>query len=36
MILLIAENEYNLSQCLAHNLPYIVIDGEYEVKDISL
>ena len=26
---LIAENEYNLSQCIAHGLPYILIDGEY-------
>ena len=29
---LIAENEYNLVQCVAHNLPYILIDGEYEVN----
>ena len=28
---LIAENAYNLAQCVAHNLPYILIDGEYEV-----
>ena len=28
---LIAENEYNLSQCIACNLPYILIDGEYAV-----
>ena len=28
---LIAENEYNLSQCIAHKLPYILIDGEYSV-----
>ena len=26
---LIAENEYNLSQCIANHLPYILIDGEY-------
>ena len=26
---LIAENEYNLAQCTAYNLPYILIDGEY-------
>ena len=26
---LIAENEYNLSQCIANQLPYILIDGEY-------
>ena len=26
---LIAENERNLSQCLAHDLPYILIDKEY-------
>ena len=29
---LIAENEYNLAQCTAHNLPYILIDGSYEVE----
>ena len=29
---LIAENEYNLVQCTAHNLPYILIDEEYEVE----
>lgn len=29
---LIAENEYNLAQCIAHNLPYILIDGSYEVE----
>ena len=29
---LIAENEYNLAQCTAHNLPYILIDEEYEVE----
>ena len=28
---LIAENAYNLSQCVAHNLPYILIDKTYEV-----
>ena len=32
MILLIAENEYNLTQCIARNLPYILIDKTYEVK----
>ena len=26
---LIAENEYNLSQCIAHNCAYVEIDGEY-------
>ena len=29
---LITENEYNLSQCIAHNLPYILIDKTYEVE----
>ena len=29
---LIAENEYNLSQCIARNLPYILIDKAYEVE----
>ena len=29
---LIAENAYNLSQCKAHNLPYILIDKTYEVS----
>ena len=29
---LIAENQKNLSQCIAHNLPYILIDKEYEVS----
>ena len=33
---LIAENEYNLAQCIDQNFPYILIDKEYEVKDISL
>ena len=28
---LIAENEYNLAQCIAHKLPYILIDGEYPI-----
>ena len=28
---LIAENAYNLSQCIAHNLPYILIDGAYSL-----
>ena len=28
---LIAENEYNLAQCTAYNLPYILIDGEYSL-----
>ncbi len=27
---LIAENEYNLTQCVFRNLPHILIDGEYE------
>ena len=29
---LIAENQYNLAQCIAHNLPYILIDKEYKVE----
>lgn len=29
---LIAENEHNLAQCIAHNLAYILIDKTYEVK----
>ena len=29
---LIAENEYNLAQCVAHNLPYIMIDKTYKVE----
>ena len=29
---LIAENAYNLAQCLAHKLPYLLIDQAYEVK----
>ena len=28
---LITENEYNLSQCITRNLPYILIDGEYSL-----
>ena len=28
---LIAENEYNLSQCKSYNLSYILIDGAYKV-----
>ena len=28
---LIAENAQNLAQCKAHNLPYILIDGEYDL-----
>ena len=28
---IIAENERNLAQCIAHNCPYIYIDGAYEV-----
>ena len=28
---LIAENEYNLSQCKAYSLDYILIDGEYSL-----
>ena len=29
---LIGENEYNLAQCAAYQLPYILIDKTYEVK----
>ncbi len=29
---LIVENEYNLAQCIAHDLPYILIDKEYKVE----
>ena len=29
---IIAENEYNFAQCIAHNLPYILIDKEYKVE----
>lgn len=29
--ILIAENEQNLTQCKAYNLPYILIDGEYNL-----
>ena len=29
---LIAENEHNLAQCIAHNLTYILIDKTYEVE----
>lgn len=28
---LIAENEQNLAQCIAHHLPYILIDGAYSL-----
>ena len=28
---LIAENEYNLTQCIANNLPYILFDGGYHL-----
>ena len=28
---LIGENEKNLAQCIARNLPYILIDGEYSL-----
>ena len=28
---LITENEFNLAQCLAYHLPYILIDSKYEV-----
>jgi len=28
---LIAGNEHNLARCIAHNLPYILIDGEYSL-----
>ena len=31
---LIADNAYNLAQCIAHDLPYILIDERYEVKEI--
>jgi len=31
---LIAENESNLSNCLFYRLPYIFIDGTYEVEPI--
>ena len=29
---LIRENEYNLEQCIARKLPYILIEDQYEVK----
>ena len=29
---LIAENAYNLAQCIAYDLPYILIDKEYKVE----
>lgn len=29
---LIAENEYNLAQCISRDLPYILIDKEYKVE----
>ena len=29
---LIAESGYNLAQCVAHKLPYILIDETYEVQ----
>lgn len=29
---LIAENAYNLGQCIAHDLPYVLIDKEYKVE----
>ena len=29
---LIAENEYNLSQCLCYGLPYILVDETYEME----
>lgn len=28
---LIAENECNLAKCIAHKLPYILVDGEYSL-----
>ena len=31
---LLAENEHNLAQCIARNLPYILIDKVYEVEVI--
>lgn len=33
MEVLIEENKANLAQCLARNLPYILIDKSYEVKE---
>lgn len=33
MEVLIEENKANLAQCLARNLPYILIDKRYEVKE---
>ena len=32
MIFLIAENAYNLAQCIANDLPYVLIDKTYEVE----
>ena len=32
MAALIGENEHNLAQCKAYNLPYILIDKTYEVE----
>ena len=29
---LIAENAYNLAQCVAYDLPYILVDKEYKVE----
>lgn len=29
---LIAENEHNLARCIAHSLPYILIDKAYEIN----
>ena len=31
---LIAENRENLSQCVAHSLPYILIDGSYDELEL--
>ena len=33
---LIAENEYNLAQCVAHGLPYILVDEVYEVDPLQI
>ncbi len=31
---LIVENEYNLAQCIAHKLPYILVDETYKVEPL--
>ena len=33
---LMAENAYNLAQCIAHDLPYILIDECYEVREYEI